>query len=189
MSKNKHPENDIPEDSDIDAEPGNKDKYIEELQLQVAKLEEELEGSTDKMMRYKAESENTTRRSKLDLENSHKYGVEKFAREMLDVVDSLERGLEATTESEHQQLEHVREGMELTHKMLLDTLEKFNIRLIDPVGLDFDPKLHEALTTQETSDLEPNKVLTVVQKGFAIHDRILRPARVVVAKAPQDVAS
>ncbi len=158
------------------------EQVVEDLYTQVEQLQAEVSALTDKMLRYKAEADNAVRRSKIDLENAHKYGMEKFARELLDVVDSLERGLEVHQESEHQQFEDMKEGMQLTYKQLLDVLKKFGISQIDPQGADFDPKKHEALTTQMTTEVAPNKVLTVVQKGFEIYDRILRPARVVVAK-------
>lgn len=160
----------------------SQEQVVEDLYTQVEQLQTEVSSLTDKMLRYKAEADNAVRRSRIDLENAHKYGMEKFARELLDVVDSLERGLEVHQESEHQQFEHMREGMQLTYKQLLDVLNKFGINQIDPQGADFDPKKHEALTTQATTEVAPNKVLTVVQKGFEIYDRILRPARVVVAK-------
>lgn len=157
---------------------------IEELQKKLAEAEAALADANDKMLRSKAEAENTRRRAMLDVENAHKFGIEKLARELLNVVDSLEHGLQAVAEPDQAQIAHLREGMQLTHKLLLDTLEKFQIKQINPQGEVFDPKQHEALTTQPTAELEPNRVLNVVQKGFTINDRILRPARVIVTKAP-----
>lgn len=190
MSKkhDSHPHEDAPEQADIDSnlndlDTGAMPQIIEELQKQLTEKEAALEEANDKMLRFKAESDNTRRRAMLDVENAHKYGIEKLARELLNVVDSLERGLEAIAEPDQIQLAHLREGMELTHKLLLDILAQFQIKPIDPKGDIFDPKSHEALTTQPTSDIEPNRVLEVVQKGFTIQDRILRPARVVVSKA------
>ncbi len=159
---------------------------IEDLQEKLAQVEAELAEANDKMLRFKAEVENTRRRSAIDVENAHKFAVERLARELLNVVDSLEHGLAAISEPDKTQIVHLREGMQLTHKLLLDTLDKFNIKQINPQGDVFDPKQHEALTTQPTTELDPNRVLTVVQKGFTIQDRILRPARVIVAKAPTD---
>lgn len=156
---------------------------IEQLQKQLAEKEAELNEANDKILRFKAESENTRRRAMLDVENANKYSMEKIARELLNVVDSLEKGLEALAEPDQIQLTHLREGMELTYKLLLDILAQFQIKPINPQGEVFDPKNHEALTTQPTSDLEPNRVLLVIQKGFTIQDRVLRPARVVVSKA------
>jgi molecular chaperone GrpE len=157
---------------------------VEALQKKLAESEAALAEANDKMMRFKAEAENTRRRSMLDVENANKYGIEKLARELLNVVDSLEHGLEAVSEPDQTQIVHLREGMQLTHKLLLDTLDKFQIKQVNPKGESFDPKQHEALTAQPSADMEPNKVLLVVQKGYLIHDRILRPARVIVSKAP-----
>lgn len=137
----------------------------------------------DLFLRARADADNIQRRARLDIENAHKYGVEKFAREILSVVDSLDHGLAAADSSETQSAKSLREGMELTFKMLLSTLEKFGIHQINPVGEVFDPARHEALSTQASRDIEPNKVLIVVQKGFTLHDRLLRPARVIVSRA------
>lgn len=158
---------------------------IESLQTELATAQAALAEANDKMLRFRAEADNARRRSVLDVENAHKYSIEKIARELLSVVDSLEKGLESVSDNEPEQesIEHMRKGMELTHKLLLNLLEKFNIHQISPaVGEAFDPKKHEALTTQVTNDMEANMILTVVQKGFLIHDRILRPARVIVSK-------
>ncbi len=155
---------------------------IEELQKKLAEAEASVADATDKMLRARAELENIRRRASLDVENAHKFAVEKFARELVNVVDSLEHGLEAMSEPDQTQIVHLREGMQLTHKLLLDTLQKFQIKQINPQGDAFDPKQHEALTAQPTNEIEPNRVLSVVQKGFTIHDRMLRPARVIVSK-------
>lgn len=162
--------------------PAEEPSTIEHLQKELEQTEAQLADVTDKMLRFKAEVENIRRRASIDVENAHKYGMEKFARELLNVVDSLERGLEAVAEPEKTQIVHLREGMQLTYKLLLDTLEKFQIKQINPQGAVFDPKQHEALTAQPTNEVEPNRVLSVVQSGFTIHDRVLRPARVIVSK-------
>ncbi len=132
----------------------------------------------DLFLRMRADADNIRRRATIDVENAHKYGVEKFAKELLAVVDSLDHGL-AAIETNSQAL---REGIELTYKLLLDTLGKFGILVINPVNEAFDPMKHEALTAQVKNDVEPNTVLMVVQKGFTLQDRLLRPARVIVSK-------
>lgn len=166
------------------SEEGTELQSIEKLQQDLQTAESALKEANDKMLRSMADAENIRRRASLDVEGAHKYGVEKIARELLNVVDSLESGLETVAEPDQIQLQHLREGMQLTHKLLLDILAQFQIKQINPLGEIFDPKQHEALTTQSSTEMEPNRVLTVVQKGYVIHDRILRPARVVVAKAP-----
>ncbi|MBP9763727.1 MAG: nucleotide exchange factor GrpE [Gammaproteobacteria bacterium] len=132
----------------------------------------------DLFLRTRADADNIRRRATIDVENAHKYGVERLARELLAVVDSLDHGLAAVNADNNA----LKEGMELTYKLLLDTLTKFGILAINPVSEPFDPMKHEALTAQVKNDVEPNTVLIVVQKGFTLQDRLLRPARVIVSK-------
>lgn len=138
----------------------------------------------DLFLRTRADADNIRRRATIDVENAHKYGVEKFAKELLAVVDSLDHGL-AAIDANSQAL---KEGIELTYKLLLDTLGKFGILVINPVNEAFDPMKHEALTAQVKNDVEPNTVLMVVQKGFTLQDRLLRPARVIVSKIEPSAA-
>lgn len=165
-------------------EQQNAAEGVVEESTELQKMQAALAEANDKLLRSGADAQNMRRRLLQDIENAHKYSIEKLARELVSVVDSLEKGLEATVDSAQGQVASMRQGMELTYKMLLSTLEKFHIHQVDPIGAVFDPKQHEALTTQESTDVEPNTVLTVVQKGFVIHDRVLRPARVIVAKSP-----
>ncbi len=151
------------------------------------KLEEAL-GKADEnwnqFLRARAELENLRRRSERELENAHKYGIEKFAREMLPIRDSLEMGVAAAQE-EHADAAKLLEGKELTLKMLTAALEKFAISEINPVGEKFDPDRHEAMATQPSTEAEPNTVLHVVQKGYLLNERILRPAMVIVSRAAE----
>ncbi len=132
----------------------------------------------DLFLRTRADADNMRRRATIDVENAHKYGIEKFARELLAVVDSLDHGLAAADTGSNA----LKEGMELTYKLLLDTLAKFGILVINPVNEAFDPMKHEALSSMPKNDVEANTVLTVIQKGFTLQDRLLRPARVIVSK-------
>ncbi len=136
----------------------------------------------DKYVRASAELENLRRRAARDVENAHRYGAEKLASGMLEIKDSLERGLEAVSETAD--LETLREGKAATLKLLEQTLEKFGVTEIDPEGEPFDPELHEAMSMQESTELEPGSVMMVVQKGYRLHDRLLRPARVIVSREP-----
>jgi len=138
----------------------------------------------DLFLRTRADADNIRRRATIDVENAHKYGVERFARELLAVVDSLDHGLASVGADANA----LKEGMELTYKLLLDILTKFGILVINPVNEPFDPIRHEALTAQIKNDVEPNTVLTVVQKGFTLQDRVLRPARVIVSKIAAEEA-
>jgi molecular chaperone GrpE len=142
------------------------------------------EENWEKLLRTQAEFENLKRRSEKDLQNAHKFGLEKFARELLPVADSLELGLNVET-SENPEAQKLREGMELTLKQLMSSLQKFNVAVVDPAGERFNPELHQAMAMQPTDDVEPNTVIKVFQKGYLLNERLLRPAMVVVAQAVQ----
>ena len=185
----KHKETHHHQETPDEPETATEQQGVEQLQQRLETAEAALKEANDKMLRSMADAENIRRRASLDVENAHKFAVEKIARELLNVVDSLESGLDAIAEPDPIQVQHLREGMQLTHKLLLDILAQFQIKQINPLGAVFDPKQHEALTTQESADAEPNTVLVVVQKGYMIYDRVLRPARVVVAKAPEAATS
>lgn len=137
----------------------------------------------NQLLRANAELENARRRARQDVENAHKYGVERFVQELLPVKDSLEMGLAASSNSDNDSAASLREGIELTLKMFDSALEKFSVKTLDPVGDAFDPALHQAMTMQESSEHEPNTVIAVMQKGYQLHDRLIRPAMVVVSKA------
>jgi molecular chaperone GrpE len=148
---------------------------------QLKQAEEKAEENWQLLLRTKAEMENLRRRTEKDLENAHKYGMEKFVSEMLPVKDSMELGLaaqEATVESLH-------EGMKLTMNMFNTTFEKLGVREINPENEPFDPELHQAMTMQETDQVEPNTVIAVMQKGYLLNDRLVRPAMVMVSKRPE----
>lgn len=155
----------------------------EELSAQLTAMEAKANDCWDKFLRTQAELENQNRRHERDIANTHKYAIEKFIRELLPVMDSLEQGFSSA--GQDQALKAMREGIELTMKMLSNTFEKFGIKIIDPQGQLFDPTFQEAMAIQEQADVPPNTVLVVLQKGYYLHDRLLRPARVVVAKAKE----
>ena len=150
-----------------------------ELEQQLEEAQQQAADHQDKMIRIQAEMENLRKRTERDVSNAHKYANEKFANELLQVKDSLELGLNA----DDIDLEKLKEGTELTLKMLSSAFEKFAIQEIDPTGEAFDPNLHEAMTMQESTEHEPNTVLTVMQKGYTLHGRLIRPAMVIVSKA------
>ena len=132
----------------------------------------------DAWLRAKAEAENIRKRAQSDIANAHKYAIEKFSTELLAVMDSLEAALAA----ENATLENFKDGVELTHKQLAAVFEKFNIKVINPNDEKFDPHQHQAMCMVE-SDLPPNTVTQVLQRGYTLHDRVIRPAMVVVSKA------
>jgi molecular chaperone GrpE len=131
----------------------------------------------DAWLRAKAEAENVRRRAQTDVSNAHKYAVENFSAELLTVMDSLEAALAV----ENASVENFKNGMELTQKQLIAVFDKFNIKAIDPTGEKFDPHHHQAMCTVD-SELEPNTVVQVMQKGYKLHDRVIRPALVMVSK-------
>lgn len=132
----------------------------------------------DAFLRAKAETENIRKRAVTDVANAHKYAVEGFAAELLAVKDSLDAALAVETAT----VESLRDGTELTRKQLTAAFEKFKLAEVNPVGQKFDPHRHQAMTMVE-ADAEPNTVVQVLQKGYVLHDRVIRPALVTVAKA------
>ena len=145
-------------------------------------LRRELSESQDKLLRLAAELDNVRKRAARDVENARKYGLERLAEALLPVRDSLEAGLAA---GENADAETLLEGEQATLRLLDSALERVGVTGLDPEGEPFDPQQHEAMTTQPSATVEPNTVLSVIQKGYAIHDRLLRPARVVVARASE----
>lgn len=153
------------------------------LREQLAAAEAKANEQRDAYLRTAAELENVRRRAERDVANAHKFGLEKFASELLGVRDSLELGLDSAN-GEAATVEKVREGMELTLKQLAGAMDKFGIRQIDPAGLPFDPEQHEAVAMVPKADVDPNTVVDVMQRGYALNERLLRAAMVTVAKAP-----
>lgn len=136
----------------------------------------------EQFLRTAAELENVRRRAARDVEGAHRFGIERFARELLAVVDSLEMGREAARGAGEGGA--VAEGMDATLRLLLSVLERFGVTPVEAAGQPFDPEAHEAIMTQPAAASPPDTVLAVVQQGYRIHDRLLRPARVIVARAP-----
>lgn len=156
----------------------------DELGQLLQKAEAKAQENWDKLLRVQAEMENMRRRAERDVENAHKYALEKFAAALLPVKDSLEMGT-AAAQSADADLAKVREGTELTLKLLDGALNKFGVTLLDPLNQPFNPEYHQAMTMVASPDKAPNTVVAVMQKGYTLNDRLLRPAMVVVAKAPE----
>lgn len=152
----------------------------EKLAQDLAAATAEVEALKDQMLRIQAEAQNVRRRAEQDVEKAHKYGVEKFANEMLPIVDSLERAIEAVGDDEA--LKPMREGVEMTMNMFLSGLAKFQMEQVNPKGESFDPALHQAMSMIEVPDTPANTVVEVMQKGYTLHGRLVRPAMVIVAK-------
>ncbi len=148
----------------------------------VAELKAKAEENWDLYLRAAAEADNVRKRAARDLEHARKFALERFATELLAVRDSLEMGIAA---GESADAESLLEGSKATLRQLASTMERFGVEEIDPQGEPFDPNRHEAMTTQPATEVEPDTVLTVFQKGYMLNGRLLRPARVVVAAAPE----
>jgi molecular chaperone GrpE len=135
----------------------------------------------DKFVRVTAELENTRRRAERDLEAARKFSLERFVAELLPVRDSLELGIDAAGDAQTD-VAKLHEGMQLTLRMLGEAMQKFGVERIDPQGSPFDPNLHQALSVQPRDDVPPNTVVVVVQKGYALNGRLVRPAMVMVSR-------
>lgn len=157
------------------------DQHVEQsLEAQLEEANQKAEQHWDAVLRTRAEMDNLRKRQTRELENAHKYALDKIAMELLPVRDTLEMGVAAATEQAD--VTKIAEGTELTLKMLTQALEKFNIVEVDPVGEKFDPDLHQAISMQEATDHPANTVISVMQKGYTLNERLLRPAMVVIAK-------
>ena len=153
------------------------------LDARIAKLESDIERLNDLTLRAQADAQNARRRAEQEMEKARKYALERFAGELLPVVDNLERALEAAS-GDDEAIKPIAEGVELTLKSFQDVLRKFQVEPVDPVGEPFDPQRHQAMSLIDNPDAQPNTVLTVMQKGYTLNERLLRPAMVVVSKAP-----
>lgn len=151
----------------------------ESLEEKLTVAEQKAHENWEKAVRATAELENVRRRAERDVANAHRYGLEKLIHSFLPVMDSLEQALQLT---EKHADESMREGLLLTIKLFMDALKKLDVEEIDPLGLVFNPQEHEAMSMQEVPDVEPNTIITVFQKGYKLNDRVIRPARVIVAK-------
>lgn len=135
----------------------------------------------DRCVRMQAEMENTRKRLQQEVDNARKFGQKSLIEELLPIVDSMEMGVSAASE-DGAEVGKIREGYELTNKMLGQLLNKFNVVVVDPAGQKFDPELHQAMSMQEGTGAEPNTVVAVMQKGYTLNERLIRPALVMVAK-------
>ena len=159
---------------------------INELELALAAAQSTVSDQKDSVIRAKAEVDNVRRRAAQDVEKARKFALEKFAGEMLTVVDNLERGL-ATIDAEAEEQKATFEGVNLTLQGLMSGLEKFGVKAVDPQDQPFNPELHQAMSMQEVEGVAPNTVIAVMQKGYELNGRLIRPAMVMVSKAAPKV--
>ncbi|MFT7558320.1 MAG: molecular chaperone GrpE [Flavobacteriales bacterium] len=153
-----------------------------DLAAKIGQLEDELISAKEQALRAAAEAQNARRRAEQDVEKAHKFALDKFTADLLPVVDNLERALEAGN-ADGAEIVSLNEGVELTLKALVSSLIKHKIEALNPAGEPFDPQFHQAITMISNPDCEPNTVMDVIQKGYTLNGRLVRPAMVVVSKA------
>lgn len=197
MSKPDEPQSEQPEQtqeqnvenqaSGEEVEQGTNDdtsllQRIGELEAALAATKADAESRKDAAMRATAEAENVRRRAALDVQKAKDFALEKFASELLSVVDNLERALQATQPDDENK--SLIEGIEMTRSGFISTLQKFGVEVVEPQGEAFNPDLHEAMGMQESDEHPANTVIAVMQKGYTLNGRLLRPAMVMVSRAP-----
>lgn len=174
-------ENDVAEEAqEVDWEA-----YAKEVESKLSAAEAKLEAQKESVLRAKADSENARRRAEQEVDKARKFALEKFAGELLNVVDNLERATLAA-DAENEAVKSLLEGVELTHKSFISTFEKFGLETLDPQGEAFDPERHQAMSMQESAEVAPNTVLAVMQKGYLLNGRLLRPAMVMVSRGASE---
>jgi len=171
----------VVEEGGAEAETEQANADMSEVEALQAKLQEHQEQA----LRAKAEMQNVRRRAEIDVEKAHKFALEKFVKELLPVADSLEKAVESTEgqQDSSELVTSIREGVEMTLDLFMKSLTKFNVEQLNPVGEPFDPQQHEAMSMVPAPNAEPNSVVAVVQKGYLLNGRVVRPAMVMVAKA------
>lgn len=171
------------------AAPESGDSVTEEgaepsLEEVIEKLQTDLAQAEDASLRAMADAQNVKRRAEQDVEKARKFALEQFSKDLLPVVDNLERALDAAG-GEEEAIKPIAEGVELTLKSFMDVMKKFHIEAVDPAGEPFDHELHQAIGMLPNADVEPNTVLDVMQKGYTLNGRLMRPAMVMVSKAAE----
>lgn len=190
MTENKTQQQENPEQEAIPVvDEAVQEETLEQVEEAVAgdidallsEAREEAAKHRDMALRLQADMENLRRRTRLDIENAHKFALEKFVNALIPAMDSMEMGLEAASKEEAS-IDSIREGLEMTFKQMLDILQNFNVERVDPKGEKFNPQLHEAMTMVPSPDHESQTVMDVFQKGYTLNERLVRPARVIVAQ-------
>ena len=166
-------------DSEIESAQSDTEELSAEEQLEQA--QNTIKEYWDQIMRLRAEIENNRKRAERDVENAHKYALRNFVEGLLPVIDSMEMG-QTAADAENATLENIREGSAMTMNMFVQVLQKHGLEQLDPVGQKFDPELHQAISMIDAEGAESNSVIEVMQKGFTLNERLIRPAMVVVAK-------
>jgi molecular chaperone GrpE len=181
MTKKQDQDESIEKIEDENIEATEQEVPEDDLETQLEAAQQSAKDNWDKVLRAQAEMENLKRRNAKDLENAHKFALDGFVKALLEVKDSLTMGLK-TAQDENASVASITEGLEMTDKVFLSTLEKFGVELLDPAGEAFNPEFHEAVTMVPMPDKDSNSVLEVVQAGFTLNGRLVRPAMVVVVQ-------
>jgi molecular chaperone GrpE len=192
MSTENQPEIDI-ENQDVDQSEQDTDttqeidqesteSQIEGLQAALLEAEAKIDAQKDSVIRAKAEADNARKRSIQEVDKARKFALEKFAAELLPILDNLERALQVPN-ADDEAVKPLIAGVEMTMKLFISTIEKFDLNVVDPQGQSFNPDLHQAMAMQPAEDVAPNTVISVMQKGYTLNGRLLRPALVMVSKA------
>jgi molecular chaperone GrpE len=183
----KQAEQQVEEHQDKTAEViSEEQEKINELELALATTQSTVADQKDSVVRAKAEVDNIRRRAAQDVEKARKFALEKFAGEMLTTVDNLERALQSIDKDDENN-KAITEGVELTLQGLITSLDKFGVKAVNPQDQPFNPDLHQAMSMQEVPDVAPNTVIAVMQKGYELNGRLIRPAMVMVSKAAPSV--
>jgi molecular chaperone GrpE len=155
---------------------------VPDAEAEIVALREQLAAAEDRALRVQAEAQNMIRRAERDVENARKFALERFVGALLPVIDNLERAQAAMGEPT-EATRALLEGVQLTHRSFIDVMQKFDVAAVDPVGQGFNPDLHQAMSMVEAPGAAPNSVVAVMQKGYTLNGRLVRPAMVVVARA------
>ena len=190
--QNNQPEQEVEAQENLDqvaeelqgSEELNAEAEIAVLHAELEAAKQTIEDQKDSVVRAAAEVENIRRRTAQDVEKAHKFALEKFASELLPVLDNLERAIEFA-DKENDAIKSVIEGVEMTAKSFVDAVAKFGVEVVSPQGETFNPEFHQAMSIQPSAEVEPNTVIAVMQKGYLLNGRLLRPAMVMVSKAAE----
>ena len=181
MTKKQDQDESVEKTEDENIETTTQEPQADDLQTQLEEAQQSTKDNWDKVLRAQAEMENLKRRNAKDLENAHKFALDGFVKALLEVKDSLTMGLK-TAQEDSASVESITEGLEMTDKVFTSTLEKFGVETINPKGEAFNPEFHEAVTMIPMPDQESNSVLEVIQAGFTLNGRLVRPAMVIVVQ-------
>ncbi|MFC4699729.1 nucleotide exchange factor GrpE [Glaciecola siphonariae] len=158
---------------------------IQALEEELAKAQATIEEQKDGVLRARADIENARRRAEQEIDKARKFALEKFASELLPVIDNLERAMQSANGAD-ESIKPLLDGVDLTLKSFISTIEKFGLEIVDPQGESFNPDHHQAMSMQESDEVAPNTVLAVMQKGYLLNGRLLRPAMVMVSRASSE---